>query len=150
LAKKSTGGRGAEQIPPGDKASSDYGDDEFDDETLLELDASILVQGDDSTLVVPSEESNYQAQPVQKVADDDFGEFDDDFFDGAEELVAEVEAQHASQNTLVGKQHTTSAKVWGGDDDEYGDDFDDVDFDAVEMAATQASRPFSSNVRTGA
>lgn len=147
LAKKSTRGK---EVSSKDKASSDYGDDEFDDETLLELDASILVQGDESTLVVSPEESDQQAQPVQKAADDDFGEFDDDFFDGAEDLVAEVEAKHASQNPLLGQQPTAPAKAWVGDDDGFGDDFDDVDFDAVEMAATQASRPFSSNVRSAA
>jgi DNA replication ATP-dependent helicase Dna2 len=133
-------------IPSGDKASSDYGDDDFDDETLLELDASLLGQGDDSTMVGSSEEAHQQAPPVHKVAGDDFGDFDDDFFDGAEELVAAVEAKHASQNPFQGEQ-PKSSKAWAADDDTYGDDFDDVDFGAVELAATQA-QPFSTNVRT--
>ncbi|KAG7286606.1 hypothetical protein NEMBOFW57_008917 [Staphylotrichum longicolle] len=143
LAKKSTGGK---QVSPEDKASSDYGDDEFDDETLLELDASILVQGDESTLVVSAEESDQQAQPVQKAADDEFGEFDDDFFDGAEDLVAEVEAKHASQNPLLGQQPTAPAKAWVGDDDAFGDDFDDVDFDAPSQKPKAIQRYLITNV----
>ncbi|KAK4158389.1 hypothetical protein C8A00DRAFT_10822 [Chaetomidium leptoderma] len=150
LAKKSTGVNGGEgiiEIPSGDKASSDYGDDDFDDETLRELDASILLQGDDSTLVASQEESSQQAPPVQKkTADDDYGDFDDDFFDGAEDLVAEVEANYMSQNPSHVQHHDKPGKAWEGDDDEYGDDFDDADFDAVELAVTQAaSRPFSPN-----
>jgi DNA replication ATP-dependent helicase Dna2 len=131
----------------GDKASSDYGDDDFDDETLLGLDASILVQEDDSTMVVSSEELSHQPPPPPKVADDDFGDFDDDSLDGAEELVAEVEAKHASQHPFHGQQQKpTNAWV---DDNAYGDDFDDADFDVVDLAATQATaQPFSTNVRT--
>jgi DNA replication ATP-dependent helicase Dna2 len=150
LAKKSTGVRTGESgagISFGDKASSDYGDDDFDDETLLGLDASILVQGDDSTMVASSEELSLQAPPPPKVADDDFGDFDDDFLDGAEELVAEVEAKHASQNPFHDQQNK-SANGWV-DDNAYGDNFDEADFDAVDLAATQATaQPFSTNVRT--
>jgi DNA replication ATP-dependent helicase Dna2 len=151
LAKKSTGGKGGDNAVDisGDKVSSDYGDDDFDEETLLELDASILGQGDDSTVVVSSEESNQPAPPVQKAVGDEFNDFDDDFFDGAEDLVAEVEAKHTYQQSFQGQQHKTTAMVGGTDDDAYGNDFDDIDFDAVELAATQAtSRPFSTNVRT--
>jgi DNA replication ATP-dependent helicase Dna2 len=101
-------------------------------------------------LVASSEGSNQQAPPPQKAADDEFNEFDDDVFDGAEDLVAQVEAKHASQSQFQGQQHGKPANNWGADDDDaYGDDFDDIDFDAVELAATQtASRPFPSNVRT--
>ena len=148
LAKKSTRSIGGESIVERDKASSDYGDDDFDDETLLGLDASILVEGDDSTLAVSSEESNQQAPALRKGADDDFGDFDDDFFDGADDLIAEAEAKHASQNPFQGQQQPKPAEAWDGDDDVYGDDFDDVDLDAVELAATQSARPFSSNVCT--
>ncbi|KAL2176276.1 DNA replication factor Dna2-domain-containing protein [Thermothelomyces heterothallicus CBS 202.75] len=149
LAKKSTKAAGGEALGSmflGDKASSDYGDDDFDEETLLELDASILVQGDDSTMVVSSEDLNQQAPPVQKAPDDGFGDFDDaDSFDGAEDLVAEVEAKHASQNHLQGRQ-LQPIQTGVADDDEYGDDFDGVDLDAVELAATQtAAQPFSAS-----
>jgi DNA replication ATP-dependent helicase Dna2 len=170
LAKKSTRLEPEGEVseaPSADKAFSDYGDDDFDDDTLLELDASILGQGDDPTLVVSSEGSDQQAnalgddRKLSPVApnpvDDEFGDLDDDFLDGAEDLVAEVEARHMSQNTqdpFQGQRHDRSAITCGGqgydDDDAYGDDFDDdIDFDAVERAATQAAaRPPPSNVRT--
>ncbi|KAK4099418.1 DNA replication factor Dna2 [Parathielavia hyrcaniae] len=149
LAKKSMGIRGGGndvEIPAEDKASSDYGDDEFDDETLMELDASILGQADDSIVVVSSEESNQQGPTVRKGVDDEFNDFDDDLFDGAENLVAQVETKHTSQRSWPAQPHNSTAMAGGADDDVYGDDFDDVDFDAVELAATQAtSRPFSTN-----
>ncbi|KAL2144855.1 hypothetical protein VTI28DRAFT_8415 [Corynascus sepedonium] len=149
LAKKSTkAARGdhPDNLALGSKASSDYGDDEFDAETLLELDASILVQGDDSTMVVPSEEQTQRGPPREKVHDDGFGDYDDDFLDGAEALVAEVEANHASQNPFQGQQ-PESIRAGVPDDDEYGDDFDDVDLDAVELVANQtaAHQPFSAS-----
>lgn len=144
----------------GDKPSSDYGDDDFDDETLLELDASIhLAQEDDPTQVASPGEAGRRALPAPKASEDDFGDLDDDFFDGAVDLVAEVEAKHLSQNHSQGKRHAGPVPDRGedddgdddndDDDDAYGDDFgDDVDLDAIELAATQAaSRPFSSNVR---
>jgi DNA replication ATP-dependent helicase Dna2 len=131
------------------KASSDYGDDDFDDETLLELDASINpVQGDDLTLVASPREANHEALSAPKNVEDDFGDLDDDFFDGAEDLVAEVEAKQLSENSFQGQRHDKPTSK-GAEDDAYGDDFGDIDFDAFELAATQsASRPFSSNVRT--
>lgn len=157
LAKKSTGvipGDGVAKPSPGEKSSSDYGDDDFDDETLLELDASILAQGDDATLVASPQESSHRVQLLQKTADQEFAEFDDDddLFDGAEDLVAEVEANHASQAVNQAQQQKgVPAGAWGGDSggDDYGDDFGDIDFDAVELAATQASRTLPPNVRTG-
>lgn len=136
---------------PGHKASSDYGDDDFDDETLLELDASFLGQTDDRTLVVSAENSSQTAAPapVQKAVDDEFGDLDDDFFEGAEDLVAQVEAKHMSQTTTLQRQWQDTPAKAVEEDDEFGD-LDDIDFDEVELAATQAaaSRLFSSNVRT--
>jgi DNA replication ATP-dependent helicase Dna2 len=152
LAKKSTVAPAEDNVngtTSGHMASSDYGDDDFDDETLLELDASILGQGDDPTLVGSSEELNPQAPPVQKTVGDEFGDLDDDFFDGAEDLVAEAEARHLSQVPSQAQRHDRSAKASGDDDDVYGDDFEDVDFDAIELAATRATAPpLSSNVRS--
>ncbi|KAK3303298.1 DNA replication factor Dna2-domain-containing protein [Chaetomium strumarium] len=170
LAKKSTRLEpegDVAKVPLADKAFSDYGDDDFDDDKLLELDASILEQRDDPTLVVSSEGPDQQALTLgdhrklspaaPKPVDDEFGDLDDDFFDGAEDLVAEVEARHMSQKNTQdpsqGQRHDRSAKACGGkgydddDDDAYGDDFDDdIDFDAVERAAAQAaSCPSPSN-----
>ncbi|KAL2021260.1 hypothetical protein VTK56DRAFT_7339 [Thermocarpiscus australiensis] len=134
------------EISSENKTSSDYGDD-FDDDTLLELNASIsFAQGDDPTLVETSEVHNHQAPPAPKPAEDDFGDLDDDLFDGAIDLVAEVEAEHLPQDQSQGQRHNRQTVKGGGEDDAYGDDFGDVDFDAVELAATQAApHPLSSN-----
>ncbi|KAL2261018.1 hypothetical protein VTK26DRAFT_4798 [Humicola hyalothermophila] len=154
LAKKSARANGRADTAARDKPSSDYGDDDFDEETLMELDASIhLAEGDDLTLVESTSEVNHQQAPAApKLGDeDDFGELDDDFFDKAEDLVAQLEAKHLSQGKVGAQQHSEPRLKGGGDgddgdDDAYGDDFGDVDFDAIELAATQAaSRPFSSN-----
>ncbi|KXX75824.1 DNA replication ATP-dependent helicase/nuclease DNA2 [Madurella mycetomatis] len=135
------------EIPSAAKASSDYGDDDFDDDTFMALDASVhLAQGDESTLVVSSEEVS-QALPGRKATEDDFGDVDDDFFDGAADLIDELEAKHLSQSNFQGKLHGKPVPDSGGEDDTYGDDFGDFDFDDIELAVTQAaSHPFSPNL----
>lgn len=154
LAKKSTSAGGAGdiiEISSDEKASSDYGDAEFDDETLLELDASLLGQGDDPTLVGSSEEPTPSAPPGQKLVEDEFGDLDDDFFDGAEDLVAKAETKHLSQNPFQGQRHDRLVKISGGDDDAYDDGLNDADFDAIELAATQAAAgSLSATVRSAA
>ncbi|KAK3384320.1 hypothetical protein B0T24DRAFT_80116 [Lasiosphaeria ovina] len=139
-----------------DSPSSDYGDIDFDDDTLMELDATLVVAEDDNqdnTLVpVPAHES---AGSV--TADDDFGDLDDNLFDGAEDLVAEVEFKHFSQATSQGQKHDRPQQIDRGmSKDSYGDDFgddfgEDFDFEAAEMAATQSAvhaPTSSSRVRT--
>lgn len=148
------------ESPPTPKnPSSDYGDDDFDDDTLMEIDKSIQVQEDESTLVW--DEQPKQIQPLSKpTEEDEFEDLDDDIFDGAEDLVAQVEQTFASQTSppIPPQEHRLDAlpqaNVKGGEEDDYGDDFgDDIDFDAVELAATQkqvqgAVLPSSSHVRT--
>ncbi len=135
-----------------DKASSDYGDDQFDDlddDTLMELDASLnLCPVDDATLVMEEIAPVPPAPPpppqVLKVAEDDFGDFDDDVFDGAEDLMAAVEARHIpqpQQPKFHGQQHNRLPLVnVETEDDPYGDDFgNDLDLEAIEFAATQSA-----------
>lgn len=133
--------------------SSDYGDDEFDefdDDTLLELEASINATQVEPTInpskeqdtLEPSKQGN-QSNPIQL---DEFEDLDDEIFDGAETLIAEVESQHISQapaQTPTPKPRARpTAKVDNGPgdfDDDFGDAFGgDFDFEAVELAATQA------------
>jgi DNA replication ATP-dependent helicase Dna2 len=136
------------------KDSSDYGDDEFDDDTLLELDADLYtIQEDDSTLVA-------SAFPVEKAAatngnqtndetntfDDDFGDLDDDLLEAAEDILTKVASQQHPQSvtTNVTKGQETMPRhvpgvLDGEEDDPYGDDFGDFDFDAAELAATQSA-----------
>ncbi|KAK3402247.1 hypothetical protein B0T20DRAFT_135208 [Sordaria brevicollis] len=141
-----------------EKASSDYGDDDFDfdDDTLLELDASFLGRGEGSTLIASDAVSPAPQESSKTAADkDEFGDLDDDIFDGAEDLVAQVESATQQPTVRLSPRKRFSPQkrqsprkrqspkklpqqVTVDEDDEFGDDFgDDFDFDAVEMAATQ-------------
>ncbi|KAM7197362.1 tripartite DNA replication factor [Rhypophila sp. PSN 637] len=131
-------------------SSSDYGDDDFDDDTLMELDATIgaaLCEKHESPVVTAPKMPPPQPIPAPPAAtttaEEDFGDFDDDFFDGAEDLLAQVESQQpqqqAQQAEVVRPAHNSA--ILGQDDfDEFGDDFgEDFDPDAAELAATQHS-----------
>ncbi|KAK4229464.1 hypothetical protein QBC38DRAFT_412457 [Podospora fimiseda] len=172
LAQKS--GRPEIDIPMAnafnEKAQSDYGDDDFDDDTFMELEANISmnpVMEDGPTLVAspegdirsqsssrivfperpqapPVSNAQVQRQPAVEVYEDDFDDLDDDFFDEAASLAAKVEAKNLIQSQPQAK--TQVVQVDEGDD-EFGDDFGDADLDAIEFAATQAasSNPFSTH-----
>ncbi|KAK5661983.1 hypothetical protein OQA88_10094 [Cercophora sp. LCS_1] len=140
-----------------EKAFSDYGDDDFDDDTLMELDASIvnLVQADESTLIDIEEPAPALTIPAAiKVAEDEFGDLNDDFFDGAEDLMAVVESNLVSKSAVQGQGQDRSpppdaVKKDVGDefDDEFDDDFgDDIDLEALELAATQSAARAASAV----
>lgn len=149
------------------KPSSDYGDDDFDDDfdddTLMELDANItmapppkgeyaLVKDEEPApappaLPPPAATSKGFGDEFGDLDDDDFADLGDDLFDGAEDLMAQVEAKPIAQPDFSGKQALPQA----GEEDEYGDDFgDDLDLDAIEFAATQSVMQASatSNVRS--
>ncbi|KAK1832468.1 hypothetical protein QBC39DRAFT_404871 [Podospora conica] len=141
----------AEQLQ---KPCSDYGDDDFDDDfdddTLMELDVGITiapVPKPQFTLVKdegPAPAPPALPPPVPQVFedefgdldDDDFADLDDDLFDGAEDLMAQVEAKPIPQPGLPGKQPLHQVE----EEEDYGDDFgDDLDLDAIEFAATQSA-----------
>ncbi|CCC09829.1 unnamed protein product [Sordaria macrospora k-hell] len=153
---------GQNSSPSRKKGSSDYGDDDFDfdDDTLLELDASFLGRGEGSTLIASDAVSPAPRESSKTaVNNDEFGDLDDDIFDGVEDLVAQVESatqqptvrlsprkRLSPKKTLSPRKRQSPKKspqqfVVDEDDefgDEFGDDFgNDFDFDAVEMAATQ-------------
>jgi DNA replication ATP-dependent helicase Dna2 len=142
----------------GAKCSSDYGDDEFDDDTLLELDADLYTipehEDDDHTLVAPT----VQEPAVVKVndrddetstCDDDFGDIDDDLLEAAEDILTKAASQQHPLNTtttnIIRGQESDSIPrqvpdiLGEEEDDPYGDDFGDFDFDAAELAATQSA-----------
>ncbi|KAK4176425.1 putative DNA replication ATP-dependent helicase [Triangularia setosa] len=144
--------RVAPDAAPTSRTSSDYGDDDFDDDTLMELDATILPAQEAGPALGTSAEYMPSAKPETKPTgdDDEFDEFDDDFLEGAENLITQIEAQHASQSQMPARQQLQPAFDDGGgdDDDAYGDGFDDAafddaDFDAMELAATQAASSHS-------
>lgn len=143
---------------------SDFGSCDFDDETLLEIDASInLLQREDDALVVspsltlarsgraasaaptfPTAAALESAQTtVLPLIEDDFGDFDDDddIFEGAEALVAEIESKHPSQKPLLAPK-TSDGPLQDVCKDECDEfdlvDLDDFDIDAAELAATQS------------
>ncbi|KAK3953683.1 DNA replication factor Dna2-domain-containing protein [Pseudoneurospora amorphoporcata] len=155
-AERQTTETAASNLP--EKASSDYGDDDFDfdEDTLLELDASFLGRGEGSTLIASDAVSSAPRESSGTAADnDEFGDLDDDIFDGVEDLVAQAESatqqptvrlsprkRLSPKKTLSPRKRQSPKKlpqqVVGDEDDEFGDDFgNDFDFDAVEMAATQ-------------
>lgn len=70
---------------------------------------------------------------------DEFDDLDDDFFDEAENLIT-ADSQQVSQ--------APAATELDDLDDEFGDAFGgDFDFEAVELAATQAAQNCSGDVR---
>ncbi len=77
--------------------------------------------------------------------DDDFGDLDDEVLDAAEDIMAKAASQHTFSTANAGKNMTVSPRRPPNmpkeeEDELYGDDFGDIDLDAVELAATQ-SRP---------
>ncbi|KAK0628925.1 hypothetical protein B0T17DRAFT_524094 [Bombardia bombarda] len=87
------------------KSSSDYGDDDFDfdEDTLIELDASVHVgqtQLDDQTLTVADNPVGQDPEPPGSSMVDEFDDLDDDIFDAAEDLIAQVESSHYPSQTV--------------------------------------------------
>ncbi|KAK0617103.1 hypothetical protein B0T14DRAFT_257831 [Immersiella caudata] len=135
---------------PSDYGDDDFGDDDFDEDTLMELDTIVKQPAHADTTLVAAEESPPTVAascPPKAIVDDEFDEFgdlDDDLFEGAEGLVAEVESKFVSQAAGQGKQQKELPRTNVGEeeDDPYGlgDDFgDDFDLEAIELAATQSA-----------
>ncbi|KAI1074805.1 hypothetical protein F5B20DRAFT_427371 [Whalleya microplaca] len=159
--------KGAKSDAPID-VLSDYGDDDFDDDTLMELGANISPPHEGSEEpTLPSLDTGQKADQPQtdhetKSFDDDFGDFDDDVFAAAEDLIAQVDSSHPSRSNThqyptpsVAPQESANAVTDDLADDVYGDDFGgDFDFEAAEVAATQSARqttgslPLVSNAKT--
>lgn len=136
----------AQDVEDAETPTSDYGDDEFDDNTLWELDDSLLsgqteagsFTAADKTLLVGNGE-----EPPKQVAfsdDDDFGDMDDDLLAAADDIIAEATPKPTPRTVPASAVKT--ARLDGGIDDSddiYGDDFGgDFDFEAAELAATQS------------
>lgn len=127
--------------------TSDYGDEEFDDNTLLELDASLLsgqVEAGSFTTADSALAAGKVEQPKQEAFFDD-SEFDDDMDDdllaAAEGIAAEMTPKRASGHVPAPVAQAAAPLDGGTDDsdDVFGDDFGgDFDFEAAELAATQS------------
>lgn len=123
--------------------SSDYGDDEFDDDALMELELHATTNP--ATQETPSKRN--QAKPaVAPATEAKADEFDDDLDDG---LFDNADIDQLSQNPQAAEARrsndvntTTREKpvqLAVELEDEFDDDFAaDIDFEAVELAATQS------------
>lgn len=128
-------------------STSDYGDEEFDDNTLLELDVSLLsgqVEASSSTIADRALGAGKVEQSKQEASFEDC-EFDDDMDDdllaAAEDMAAEVAPKTTSGHAPapVAKAETPLHGGTDDSDDIFGDDFGgDFDFEAAELAATQS------------
>lgn len=128
---------------------SDYGDDDFDDDTLLELDVSMLsgqteartFSGAAATLAdTDVQEAVGQCSKRATSSDDEFDDMDDDLLAAAEDIVGKVDpalTQQPAPPTPPKRNHPDGGTE---EDDQFGDDFGgDFDFEAAELAATQTA-----------
>ncbi|KAI0827797.1 hypothetical protein F5Y06DRAFT_227028 [Hypoxylon sp. FL0890] len=134
---------------------SDYGDDDFDDDTLMELDASLRqpqeVHTENDSLISQADTGQIPDQQQSKREpasfDDEFADMDDDVFAAAEDLITQIDSSRPSRdNPHTPAQPAVIAQerpIIVTDDhieDVFGDDFGgDFDFDAAEIAATQSA-----------
>lgn len=127
---------------------SDYGDDDFDDDTLLELDVSML-SGQTETrtfsgglATLPETDAQEPDEKHSKQAassDDEFDDIDDDLLAVADDIVRKVDPTF-SQPVPSPPPKTLPNEGGTEDDDQFGDDFGgDFDFEAAELAATQTA-----------
>lgn len=121
--------------------SSDYGDDEFDDDALMELELTATTgSATQETPIKPRMSKPAAIVPVKSTSED-FDDVDDELFEN-EDLV------RLSQQPVLTAEQTKSeavqqkpAVVHEDLDDEFDDDFaEDIDFEAVELAATQSAQ----------
>ncbi|KAL7925211.1 DNA replication factor Dna2 domain-containing protein [Trichoderma austrokoningii] len=140
--------------------ASDYGDDDdLDDEFLMLEETMLATQATQASQTTDSVAPVKQRSPGRVVKEEEdeeldkkpamneFDDFDDDDFDDADDLLAKLELKTpASGKRTTSKMMKTPLKnktprKLADVEDEFGDDaFDgDVDFEAVEFAATQAA-----------
>ncbi|XP_044716214.1 DNA replication factor dna2 domain-containing protein [Hirsutella rhossiliensis] len=147
---RAASGGGAENI-----AYSDYGDDDFDDDTFMELEATIQIADPpkSSTTVTQTGRESSETGRLSRAEIDEFKDLDDSIFDQANGLANNSDPPKLKLDLLRGGPTAPESKnnVQGDPSDEFEDDFDgDIDFDAVELAATQSvqQRPRSASTST--
>lgn len=115
---------------------SDYGDDDFDDDTLIELEANIETAAStqhEPAVKAPAPRALQTVQSHKGVtSQDEFGDLDDELFEDAHDILSQ-QPEHSLNPTTAHKAQQPAVE------DEFDDDFGaDIDFEAVELAATQA------------
>jgi hypothetical protein len=130
-----------------EKSSSDYGDDDFDEDTLLQLGTDLPrpqgVGKDEITPQVQLEDCVDNSGLGNPSAQDEFDGLDDDIFDNADKLMVDAD-QGVSGRRHQGRANNQAqvqlAVIEQDEDDMYDDAFGpDFDFDAAELAATQSA-----------
>lgn len=129
--------------------TSDYGDDDFDDDTLLELDVSMLsgqteartFSGAAATLAEADVQESAGQDPKQVASsDDEFDDMDDDLLAVAEDMIGTVDSALTQQSAPPPRPKPVRPDGGTEEDDQFGDDFGgDFDFEAAELAATQTA-----------
>ncbi|KAK5625901.1 hypothetical protein RRF57_001617 [Xylaria bambusicola] len=143
---------GVSKEPSNVDASSDYGDDDFDDDTLMNLDVTISSALEQEPRPQPrtpelKETMNpNHAAPSVDISFDEFADLDDDLFADAGDLLSQIDSActfgqgtGASQAPAFKSAVPQQPALDDSAEDMYGDDFGDFDFEAAEIAATQQS-----------
>ena len=135
---------GRDPHPP----SSDYGDDDFDDDTFMEIEAAMSRGAPKAMAANTVQDASPRVGAKSTAAAgsaDDFDD-DDDVFAADEPLPAGARQARPQMTTAAAAAAAstprtnprTRARPLASPGDDFGDDFDgDIDFDAVELAATQ-------------
>ena len=116
---------------------SDYGDDDFDDDTFMELEASMAVASQSQCRDAEAHLQTPAPARGRASAREEFGDLDDAIFDGADAFRATTTSQIQTAIVKPGKSDPSQELTLS--DDEFADEFDaDIDLEAIELAATQA------------
>ncbi|EFY91275.1 putative DNA helicase [Metarhizium acridum CQMa 102] len=137
--------RRAEKAIQPSSSSSDYGDD-FDDDVFMELEASMQATGTTNT---PLPDSIDQGQPGRRNPDgqsrsfidlvEELNDMDDDDSVFCDNIVQSRQTALGISTPKRQSKNLPAAKLEESPGDEFGNDLDgDIDFDAVELAATQS------------
>jgi DNA replication ATP-dependent helicase Dna2 len=139
-------------------SSSDYGDDEFDEDTFMEIDASLPPIDVGSSAAELSKQAQQKAPSGDMAAEDvedEFDNIDDDIFAEAEGLVVDLDSTKlshpVSQTPRANATTELKAEIPSEGKEEaedfFGDDFgENIDFEAMELAATQPVKSTSASL----
>lgn len=137
-----------QHIPDVDASVSDYGDDDFDDDSFMQLEAQMIASQPNATARSSKQEAqgthnNESVPPENPIPIEILDDFDDD--DTLDGLVG------TNENTPLAHKNAPVTPAHGGNkpiqaqtlqdmDDEFDDFDDDLDIEAVEMVMTQSMK----------
>lgn len=154
----------AQAVKGASSPSTDYGDDDFDEDTILELDASVRLSGQveagsfttaERILATGTVMDHVQKEKtiLEDEFEDEFDDLDDDTLLAAVEDVFRPAPPTQTSRAAPTKNHNVVHLDGGTNDsedtyeDDFGEDFgEDFDFEAVELAATQSLKQKASSL----